>query len=300
MTNPSQKTVAIFGATGAQGAPVVQQALAKGFNVRAIARDENKIRQTHPDAAAVAADLADEAALINALEGVDAAFLHFPMPQGPDDVQHWARAFFSAAHKVKLPFLVFVTGGPSGKRFPSSAIVDATTAGMESVLNSGIPSIVLQSAVYLENLQPEVFLPNLRSEGVLDYPPVSHDLKFQWTSHLDQARLAVAAFTRDDLAGQSFEIGTPEALTGEELAGYIADWVGRDVTFNPITPSGFGQRIGDAFNSQDVAFALGDLYGAIAALNNNEMSVDTQSLEEIFDVKLTTVAEHIRSWPKAN
>ncbi len=297
MTNAT-KTVAVFGATGAQGAPVVREALAKHHTVRAIARDAAKIRALHPQAEAIAADLADEAALVAALEGVDAAFLHFPQPSGPNDSQNWAKAFFGAAHKVKLPLLVFVTGGPSGDRFPSSVIVDATTQGMNAVLASGIPSIVLQSAVYLENLQPEVFLPELRTQGRLDYPPTARDLKVQWTSHIDQATLAVAAFSRPDLAGKAFEIGTPDALTGDELATLISGWVDRDVTFDPMSPEAFGKRVGDAFNSPGAAFALGDLYGAITKLNGDAMAVDTGALEKTFNVQLTSVAEHIKTWPK--
>ncbi len=296
MSYNNVKTVAVFGATGAQGSPVVAEALAQGHTVRAIARDAEKIRAKHPAAQAVAADLADESALSAAMYGVDAAFLHFPMPSGPDDSQDWATAFFSAAHKVKLPLLVFVTGGPSGSRFPSSAIVDATTQGMSSVLDSGIPSIVLQSAVYLENLKPEHFLPGIRTEGLLDYPPVSQNLKVQWTSHIDQARLAVAALSRPDLAGKAFEIGTPDALTGAELATHLSHWVGRSVRFDPMSPTDFGQRIGDALNSPGAAFALADLYGSIAKLQDNAMSVDTEALEKIFDVKLTSVADHIKNW----
>ncbi len=297
MTN-NTKTVTIFGATGAQGAPVVREAIAKGYKVRAVARDIQKIRALHPEAEAIAADLADEAALTAALEGADAAFLHFPRPEGPDDNQNWAAAFFGAAHKAHLPLLVFVTGGPSGDRFPSSVIVDATTQGMTAVLNSGIPSIVLQSAVYLENLQPEVFLPGLRSEGTLDYPPTPRDLKVQWTSHIDQATLAVAALSRPDLVGQAFEIGTPDALTGDELAELMSGWVDRDLTFDPMSPEAFGQRIGDAFNSPGAAFALGDLYGSIAKLNGDAMAIDTDALETTFSVKLTSVVDHIKAWPK--
>lgn len=298
MTNSSNNTVAIFGATGAQGAPVVREALKAGYDIRAIARDINKVKTLHPKAHAVAADLSDEAALIKALDNVDAAFLHFPRPEGPDDSQNWASAFFSAAHKVKLPFLVFVTGGPTGTRFPSSVIVDATTEGMKAILNSEIPSVVFQSAVYLENLQPEVFLPKLRSEGILDYPPVPRDLKVQWTSHIDQAKLVVAALGRTDLAGQSFEIGTPGALTGDELAKLIGNWIERDVTFDPMSPEDFGQRIGEAFNSPGAAFALSDLYGSIAKLNGSEMTVDTNSIEDILKVRLTSVEDHIQNWPK--
>jgi uncharacterized protein YbjT (DUF2867 family) len=293
------KTIAIFGATGAQGIPVVKEALEKGHTVRAVARDAAKITSIHPDAIAVAADLSDEESVAKALDGVDAAFLHFPMPTGPDDHQKWAAAFFGAAHKVNLPLLVYVTSGPSGDRYPSSAIIDGTTQGMKAVLESGIPAVVLQPAVYLENLQPELFAPTLRSEGKLDYPPIPRTLKMQWTSHVDQAVLAVAALSRPDLAGQSFEIGTPQSLTGSELADLLNDWVGREVTFDPITPTEFGTRVGDALNNPGVAFALGDLYDAISKMDGDDMTIDTNALEETFDVKLSSVEEHIRNWPKA-
>ncbi|WP_415400883.1 SDR family oxidoreductase [Tateyamaria sp. SN3-11] len=299
MTSTTSKTVAIFGATGAQGAPVVKEALSKGHTVRAVARDAAKIAVLHPNAVAVAADLSDEDAVAEALRGVDAAFLHFPMPSGPDDSQNWAAAFFAAAHKVNLPLLVYVTGGPSGDRFPSSAIVDGTTQGMTAVLGSGIPSIVLQSAVYLENLQPEIFLPGLRSEGKLDYPPIPQTMKMQWTSHLDQATLAVAAMSRPDLAGQSFEIGTPNALTGAELAKLMGKWVGRNVAFDPMTPAEFGTRVGNALGSPGAAFALTDLYGAISKLDGDDMVVDTDGLEVKFGVKLKSVADHINGWGKS-
>ena len=290
------KTVAIFGATGAQGAPVVTEALNQGLTVRAIARNLDKIKDMHPDAIAVSADLSDEEAVAVALEGVDAAFLHFPMPTGPDDNQAWAAAFFAAAHRVNLPLLVYVTGGPSGDRFPSSVVVDGITGGMQAVLGSGIPSVVLQSAVYLENLQPELFAPQLRSEGLLDYPPVPHSLKMQWTSHLDQAKLAVAALTRSDLAGQAFEIGSPQALTGAELASHLEGWLGHPVTFDPTSREAFGERVGEALNNPAVAFVLSDLYGSIASLDGDEMAVDTAALEKTFGVTLTPVAEHIKSW----
>ncbi len=290
------KTVAIFGATGAQGASVVTEALNQGLTVRAIARNLDKIKDMHPDAIAVSADLSDEEAVAVALEGVDAAFLHFPMPTGPDDNQAWAAAFFAAAHRVNLPLLVYVTGGPSGDRFPSSVAVDGITGGMQAVLGSGIPSIVLQSAVYLENLQPELFAPQLRSEGLLDYPPVPHNLKMQWTSHLDQAKLAVAALTRPDLAGQAFEIGSPQALTGAELALHLEGWLGRPVTFDPTSREAFGERVGEALNNPGVAFVLSDLYGSIASLDGDEMAVDTAALEKTFGVTLTPVGEHIKSW----
>lgn len=293
------QTIAVFGSTGAQGAPVVSQALARDMAVRAVARDAGRAATMHPGATPVAATLGAPDTIARALDGVDAAFLHLPLPGGPDDLQNWTANFLEAARRTKLPLLVYTTGGPSGDRYPSSVVVDGGTAGMKAFLTSGIPTIVLQPAIYLENLLPAVFVPRLHSDGVLDYPPVSPDLKVQWTSHQDQARIAVAAMARPDLAGDHFEIGTPEALTGPELGELLAGWLRRDVRFDPVTPGEFGQRVGTATGNPGVSFALGDLYGSIAKLKGEEMTIDTESLESTFGVELTKVADHISSWPRS-
>ncbi|MEM9629994.1 MAG: NmrA family NAD(P)-binding protein [Pseudomonadota bacterium] len=290
------QTVAVFGATGAQGAPVVRHALESGLKVRAVARDETRIRNLHPEAEAHCATLDDEEALVKALDGVDAAFLHLPMPQSPEDPDNWMKAFFAAAHRVSLPLLVYTTSGSSGERYPSSAIIDGSTAGMKAVLSSGIPAIVLQPTIYLENLLVEVFLPRLHGEGVLDYPPLPATQEVTWTSHEDQARVAVAALTRPDLAGRSFEIGTPGAVTGPELAGLLEKWVGRSVAFVPCAPEEFGQRIGDVLGSPATAFALTDLYGALSRMEDGTLAVETGPVEDVFGVKLTPVADHVSRW----
>ncbi|WP_166415995.1 SDR family oxidoreductase [Cochlodiniinecator piscidefendens] len=289
-------TVAIFGATGAQGAPVVQEALAKGMTVRAVARDEAKIKSMHPQAQAYPAVMDDEEALTQVFTGVDAAFVHLPAPETPDDAAVWLKAIIGAAHRAKLALMVFTTSGSSGSRYPASAIIDGGTAAMNAVLSSGLPSIVLQPTIYLENLQIRAFHPKLRDEGVLDYPPLSTETKVTWTSHLDQARIAVAALTRPDLAGRAFEIGTPNAMTGEELATYVGRWIGEEVRYQPTTPEQFGQRVGEAFQNPGMAFAMTDLYGAMKTMGTEDLVVDTNEIQKIFNVQLTQVAEHIQSW----
>ncbi len=250
----------------------------------------------HLGAIAVCVDLPDAAAVAVALSGVDAPFLHCPMPSGPANNQTWNEAFFGAAYQEKLPLLVYVTGEPSGARFPSFTILDGITEGMNAVLGSGIPSIVLQSAFYLENLHPELFAPLLRSESKLGYPPVPHDLKMQRTSYLDEAKLAVEAFARPELAGQAFEIGSSDTLAGAKLASHLSGWLNRDVIFDPASREAFCQRVGEALNNPCVVFVLSDLYGSIAALERNVMSVGTATLETTFGVTLTSLADHIKSW----
>lgn len=290
------QTVAVFGATGAQGAPVVREALAKGLHVRAVARDTARITAMHPKAAATAATLDDEASLVSALTDVDAAFVHLPTPNNPEDPARWMQNLFAAAHKAALPLLVFSTTGTAGARYPSATLIDANTAAMNAVLSSGIPAIVLHPTIYLENIQVELFVPDLKTKGVLDYPPLPKEHTISWTSHLDQARIAAAALTRPDLAGQAFEIASHGALTGEALARSLEHWAGRPVSFEPATPEEFGNRIGAIFQSPPTGYLLTELYSALAAAPSDIMQINTPHLEEVFGVKLQSADDHIAEW----
>jgi uncharacterized protein YbjT (DUF2867 family) len=291
------RKVVIFGATGAQGAPVVREALAEGMTVRAVARDAARVAAMHPEAEAHGADLSDAEALRGAMSGVDAAFVHLPMPSGPQDAQTWLEAIIRGAHGAGLPLMVFSTSGPAGEKYPSSMVIDGTTAGARAVSQCGIPAIVLRPAIYLENLLPPLFAPLLRQQGLADYPPLRASQKVMWTSHLDQARIAVAAMARPDLAGNSYDIGSPDALGGEELAVLLGGWLGRPVRFAPITPTEFGQRVAEVLGNPGIAMALSDLYGALAQMPDDGMVVDTAALEQTFEVQLTPVADHIAAWP---
>ncbi|XP_040858521.1 nmrA-like family domain-containing protein 1 [Ochotona curzoniae] len=75
----SRKVIAVFGATGAQGGPVVKALLdAKHFAVRALTRDVTKpsaLALKDLGAEVVKCDLDDEASLVAALKGVYGAFL---------------------------------------------------------------------------------------------------------------------------------------------------------------------------------------------------------------------------------
>jgi putative NADH-flavin reductase len=64
--------IAVVGATGRTGWQVVEQALARGDEVIALARHPEALPQHGPDVAVAAADVLDRAALIGALAGADA------------------------------------------------------------------------------------------------------------------------------------------------------------------------------------------------------------------------------------
>jgi NAD(P)H dehydrogenase (quinone) len=281
--NERVKTVAIFGATGAQGKPVVEQAIAQGLKVRAISRSGD-----------FGVDLNQQASIEAVLQGVDAAFLHLPMPQSPEQPVQWLANFINAAHAVKLPHLVFSTSGYGSEGFRSSPIIDGNKAATQALLGCGIPTIVLQPTIYLENLLVGLFVPQLRESGVLDYPPLPRQFGVHWTSQRDQAIIACAALQRPDLAGQCFPIASHQALNGSELAVVLRDFLNRPVAFTPLSPSAFGDRVASAIGNPGIGFVLGDMYAAVAQSQPNSTRIDVEKLEAVFGVKLGSVSSRLK------
>lgn len=290
--------VAVFGATGAQGGAVVREAIAQKMQVRAIARSQHRIEEQFSDSVEpFPADLLDGESLKPALKGVDAAFAHLPIPSDPTHPQRFLENLIGAALHCQLPLLVFTTSGLTGDRYPQVPIVAGATGARDALLNSGLPVVILQPTLYLENLRVPLFVPRLYEQGVLDYPPVSRTLQVGWISHTDQAKYAVASFEKRELMGRAYEILSPGCLTGAELAQALSPWLSREVVFDPDTPEGFGKRIGAILNP-GIGAALTSLYQTIAQLPDRGFDdIDVQALQETFGVQLETVAEQIQQWP---
>ncbi len=121
-------------------------------------------------------------------------------------------------------------------------------------------------------------------------------MKVTWTSLHDQARVAVAALSRPDLAGQSFEIGSPGAMTGAELADLLAPYAGRAVRFEPLSPAEFGQRVEQVLGVPGMGYVLTDLYTALSGMPPEGMVIDTDAVERVFGITLTPAADHLAAW----
>jgi uncharacterized protein YbjT (DUF2867 family) len=294
------KTFAVFNANSAQAGPVAKIAAEQKFNVRAIVRDANQETnaQTPLNLQFQSTDLLEKDQVVKALSGVDAAFFHMPVPRDPSHPGIWLKNFIEAAHETKLPLLVFSTSGPAGPDFPSSPMIDGTSAVAKAIEQSGLNTITLQPAIYLENLFVPPFVPRLHTEGVLDYPPVPNAFKVPFVSHIDQAKVAVAAMQRPDLSGQYFKVASKKPIDGDELAKTVGAWLEKDVRFDPLLPNEFGMHIGDLFGSPEVGLGLAGLYKSLLAAEKSAIEVDTDALEKTFGIQLSTVTEHIESWPK--
>jgi uncharacterized protein YbjT (DUF2867 family) len=292
--------ITVFGATGAQGAPVVEQLLALGYAVRAVAREASRVHSGFGSRVhAMAADLTNADQVASALRGAQGAFAHLPIANSPEAPQRQLGALIEAAHHTRLPQLVFSTSGVASARYRASPLIAGNAAATKALLESGLPTVVLQPSIYLENLHFPPLVPHLLADGLLDYPPVSAARRISWTTHGDQARLAAAAFKRPNLIGQAIEIATPGALTGPELAALLTLWLGRGVRFAPHTPTQLSAHLSQVFGSPQAGEVIADMYRAMDELPADGAVIDADAAAERFGVKLQTLAQQIAAWPAA-
>ncbi len=285
--------VTVFGATGAQSSPVVRQLLESGVAVKAVGRDAGKIVQMFGGRAeAVSADLDDVASLQNAFQGADAAWLQLSFKSDWPTFFLQLSNVLEAAKTADLPRIVYTTGGTTTDNLPPIRFVESNRTASRQVLESGIPATVLRPTVYLQNLF--AYAGRDFPRGILSYPPLDSHRKMSWTAHEDQAKLAIAAMTSNAAIGQTFDIASPQPVSGNELAALLSAKIGREITYQPVTTEEFRQGFA-RFAGEDLALDLAQLYAELDKLPEDSAVVDLQPVLTVLPVELTPVSAWIEA-----
>jgi uncharacterized protein YbjT (DUF2867 family) len=285
----------VFSAASMQAFAVAQTAIDQGVNVRAVLRvgKASALVGAHEIARA---DLKNRNSLASAMSGASAAFFHLPIPAGPGESEIHLKNFLDAVKEAKLALLIFSSSSFADAWFSPTPLIDGNRYAVEQVLNAGIPVVVLKPGLYLENLQVPFLVPNL-ANSVLDYPPMNADQAMSWTSHWDQALLAVAALKKPELIGGAYNIASLDALTPIELAAILGKQRGNlQLQFEAISAEQFAARVGFALNNPSLNFLIADLYRSINQQSAANLIVNTDLLQKMFDVKLQSVSERIGAW----
>lgn len=186
----SEKPIAVFGATGVQGGPVVDRLRAAGRPVRAIARTPSKLSVLADRGAEIlAVDLADSDAVTSALAGTSGAFIHLPFIPVPDVVRAHASSVVRAVEASDLASVVFTLSGPSPTSATGAATFDTKLLARDILSQVDSRLVGFEPTGYLDNLTAPFSAPAIVHEHVLRYPlPPTH--RQPWISTDDQARLA--------------------------------------------------------------------------------------------------------------
>ena len=259
-----KNVIAVVGATGAQGGGLVRAILSDRnapFRVRALTRDVNSDRAralAALGAETVEADIDDIGSLKRAFAGAYGAYCvtffwaHF----SPEKEIAEAGAMAQAARQAGVRHVIWSTLEDTRNWIPLSDARMPTLMGRYKVPHfdgkgeanaafaaSGVPTTFLLTSFYWENLIYFGMGPRKGPDGRLALTLPMGDEKLPSIAAEDIGRCAYGIFGRgSEYAGRTLGIAA-EHLTGAQMASALTRALGRDVSYNAVTPEqyrGFG------------------------------------------------------------
>ena len=279
-----------YGATGTQGGPVTRQLLDRGESLRILVRDPAKVRDLEARGAEVAVgDLDDLDSLRRAHEGVDRVFLHLPLQYDFELHERYGRNAITAAREAGVELLVLNT---TAHVYPGTAVevYEVRQRVLDELAASGVPSVVLRPTFYMDNWLGPWILPGIRDAGVLAFA-LPEDHPFSWVSAEEVGAYCVAALGRPDLAGQAFDVGGPETLTGAQIAATLEAELGKPVRWVGITAADYEAALVPLLGA-DVAAAVADQIRFL--VGGGHGAVDMRATRELLGVEPVPLSQWVK------
>jgi NAD(P)H dehydrogenase (quinone) len=245
----------VLGASGAQGSAIVRELLARGHRVTGLVRSSTS--EVASDAKRVFADLGDADSLAAAFDGITHLTVTLPLVYDQATVDGYARNIATAAAAAGVQRIVFNanTRTPSGA---SGVAAFDTRASAEKILRaSSVPVVLVQPAVYLENLLAPASVAGMKQYGQLHYP-LPAAMPVAWIALSDLAIAVAEAHALAHVPDAPILVGG-KPVTGDELALQLSGAIGRPLSYVPLDPAAFENMLA-GFLGNDAAAGVAGLY----------------------------------------
>ena len=284
-------TTLVYGGTGAQGSAIARALCAKGWSVRVLTRFPEKAANIKREGAeAVCADLSDAQAVSAASQGCENVVFTLPLVFDADLALEWTANVVIAAQSAGVKRFIFNASGPVPEEETGVVALDIKRRASRLLAESGLPVITLQPTLYMGNLAAPWSAPTIVRDGVVAYP-LPGELKVSWISWETLAEFAAAALERPGLAGRSFRVAGPEALTGAEVARTFSEHLCRPVTYFPVPLDDFRRNLAPVLG-ETAADAITHLYAWFAGEGARTLTPDIAPALEALNV----VPQRISEW----
>lgn len=282
-------TLVVFGATGQLGAHVIDSLLARGVapeQILAAGRSAERLSSlAQRGLRTTQVDFGDPHTLDGVLEAGQQVLLISSSEVGQRAQQHGA--VIDAAGKAGVARIVYT----SAPRATTSDLVLAPEhkATEELLSASGLPFTILRNGWYTENYRPDV--DRARETGVI--ATSAGQGRVASAPRADYAEAAAVALTTEGHLGAVYELSGDEAWSFGELAATASRVLGRDVTYQALTP----QQETEALLAAGLDEATA---GFVVALNGNVrdglLAETTGELSRLLGRPTETLEETLRGW----
>ena len=246
-------TILAIGATGNLGRAVVTFLAAKGYKVKAAAR--NPAKTAFPSGVETAkCDYQDPGTFDPALKGVEGLFLLAPPLDS--DAPNKLNPIIDKAKATGVKHVVFISA------FGVDAVEQAPLRRIERYLMaSGLNYTILRPNFFMENFSTGFLAPMVKQGGVY---LAAGDGKTSFISVTDIAEVAATAFQKG-LFGKEYNLTGPEALDHAAATNILSKVTGKNITYHPLTEEAMFQGMRQNGLPESAIEYIGVLYGAVRA-----------------------------------
>ena len=298
--------ILVYGATGDQGLPLIDELLKNGYKVRAASRNPDDFNAYNPDdVEAVKADLFDIESLRNASKDIDGIAMNLPFVFDKEIAKTWGENITKAGHDVGIKKIVFNTSCYVAPNDNGLAAHDGRRAIEKAMEESGMEYVVIRSMVFMDNLTRFWSKPSITNKNTFAYP-CSPELKISWVCLEDVAKFMVASLSSSSMKADKIYVGGPEILLGKEVAERFSRALGREIIFKSLEPQNFAGAMSKLVTGSEV-YEDQSIYGGMAAFyswynqqNPSPLAVDMNPLYKSLNLKPTYFEDWIKShnWDK--
>ena len=229
-------TVALIGAGGVTGEPVIRAFRKRGIHVRVLTRSSGARAFPH-DVETRSADLLDVDSLISALTGADS--IHYIPPSFDPREEEYARNLIGAAQQSDVPRVIY------------HSVLHASTPDMPHHHRKALVELLLrQSALDWTILQPAMYaqtaLAFLDAEARELTPAFDTKQPFAPLHDEDLADAVAIVHSTDGHRFATYELAGPELLDFAAMAERIGTVLGRRITARRVPAEELASRVAAA------------------------------------------------------
>lgn len=298
--------ILVYGATGDQGLPLIDELLKNGYKVRAASRNPDDFNAYNPDdVEAVKADLFDIESLRNASKDIDGIAMNLPFVFDKEIAKTWGENITRSGYDAGIKKIVFNTSCYVAPDDNGLAAHDGRRAIEKAMEESGMEYVVIRSMVFMDNLTRFWSKPSITNNNTFAYP-CSPELKISWVCLEDVAKFMVASLSSSSMKADKIYVGGPEILLGKEVAERFSRALGREIIFKSLEPQNFAGAMSKLVTGSEV-YEDQSIYGGMAAFyswynqqNPSPLAVDMNPLYKSLNLKPTYFEDWIKShnWDK--
>ena len=216
--------ILVIGGRSKIGAALIADLLARGQQVRALARAGEPAGGLPAAAEIVTGDLADEGSLVTAMNGIEKVFL---LASPHPDAVSWHRNAIDAARRTDVQLLVRSSILGADRDSPAE-FISAHTACDRYLEDSGLPHVIVRPNLFLQNI-PEATIPSLDAAG--KFYVDAGEARISMVDTRDVAAVAAVALIEPGHVGAHHDVTGPEALSYADVAVKLSSAMGRQITY---------------------------------------------------------------------